>query len=408
MKHGPVFTVKVRNSSFIVFAGPEAVEYLASEDGTLTGEPIWKPLVELLGGRNNITALDGEEHARLRKVMRRGFSRSAALDTITVTIDTTRRMLHKLQPGTLIPVADFTTELIAEVIGGITLGRATGEYLADFITVWRNYLWVYVLGSKPKSVLETSAYKQALERVMETGRSIIDAYERGQLQPGDSQFADDLIKAHKEQPDLVNDGDLMLGMIAPYVAGLDTVASIVLFMLYEIVRAPALQERLLVEIRGLLAADTPSAAQLRDVPLLHATAMETMRYYNVAALLPRIAKRDFKFAGHTIQAGERLQMALGVVHRLDRFYPNPEQFDIDRFLEPRNEHKQRNAFAPYGAGAHTCLGAGMAEVIMALMVATLIHDAQFAIEPPNYRVKRFVSSSLEPAPDFNLRLLALR
>jgi cytochrome P450 len=408
LKHGPVFRVKVLNRSFTVFAGPEAVEYMANEDETLTGEPVWKPFVTQLGGSNNITAMDGPDHARMRKVMRRGFSRTAALDTIAVTVEATRRVLRRHAPGALIPVAEFTTDLIAEVIGSITLGRAPGDYLPDFLIVWRNYLWAYPIGTKPKSALETPEYKRALARVVEMGESIIAAYERGELQPGESQFADDLITASKEQPDLVSRGDLMLGMIAPYVAGLDTVASIVLYMWYEIVRAPALRERLLTEIAGLFANGVPTPEQMRHVPILHATAMETMRYYNVAVMLPRVARREFEFAGRRIEAGEQLQMAIGVVHRLEKFYPNPDVFDIDRFLEPRNEHKQRNAFAPYGAGSHTCLGAGMAEVIMALMIATLIHEADYALEPANYRAKRFVSSTLTPAPDFRLRLLRWR
>ncbi len=408
LKHGPVFTVKVLNRSFTVMAGPEAVEYMTNEDGTLTGEPMWKPFVTQLGGEHNITAMDGADHARLRKVMRRGFSRSAALDTSAVTVEATRRLLCRIEPGTPIAAADFTVDLIAEVLGSITLGRAAGEYLPDFLTVWRNYLWSMIIGTKPKSVLESAEYKRALARVIEMGSAILAAYERGELKPGESQFADDLITASKEQPDLVNHGDLMLGMIAPYVAGLDTVASIVLFMWYEITRSPELKARMMPEIEGLLATGAPTPEQLRHVPLLHALAMETMRYYNVAVMLPRVAKREFEFAGRRIVENESLQMAIGVVHRLEKFYPNPEQFDIDRFLEPRNEHKQRHAFAPFGAGSHTCLGAGMAEVIMALMVATLVHDADYAVEPANYRVKRFISSDLMPAPDLKMRLLSFR
>jgi cytochrome P450 len=336
LKHGPVFRVKVLNRAFTVLAGPEAVEYMSTEDGTLTGEPMWKGFVTQFGGEHNITAMDGADHARLRKVMRRGFSRTAALDTIPVTIDATRRVLCRQQPGALIPAAEFTVELIAEVLGSITLGRAAGEYLPDFITVWRNYLWVMIIGSKPKSVLESAQYKRALARIVEMGESILAAYERGELQPGESQFAEDLITASKEQPDLVNRGDLMLGMIAPYVAGLDTVASMVLFMWYEITRSPELKARLMPEITGLLAKGAPTPEQMRHVSLLHALAMETMRVYNVANMLPRVAKRDFTFVGRHIPAGEPLQMAIGVVHRLEKFYPNPEQFDIERFLEPRN------------------------------------------------------------------------
>lgn len=408
LKHGPVFQVKVLNRRFTVLAGPEAVEYMANEDDTLTGEPIWQPFADLLGAKHNLTALDGPDHARMRKVMRRGFSRSAALDTIPTTAEVTRRVLHKQPVGALLPVADFTTELIAEVIGSITLGKAAGDYLPDFIDFWRNYLWVHIIGMKPKSALETPEYKRSVARVIEMGKGIIAAYERGELKPGDSQFADDLITATKDQADFFTQGDLLLGLIAPYVAGLDTVASVVLFMLYEIVHSPELRAKLQPELDMLYAEGSPTHETLRKAPLLHAVALETMRYYNVANMLPRVAKRDFVFAGRQIKQGEMLQMAIGVVHRLEKFYKDPLKFDYTRFMEPRNEHKQRNAFAPYGSGSHTCLGAGMAEVIIAIMVSTLIREADYAIEPADYKIKGFVPSKLQPAPDFRLRLVKFR
>src|SRR5688572_30369269 len=84
LKHGPIFRVHILNRRFTVLAGPEAVEYMANEDDTLTAAPFWRPLAEQFGARDTITSLGGQDHSRMRKVMRRGFSRSAALDTIPV------------------------------------------------------------------------------------------------------------------------------------------------------------------------------------------------------------------------------------------------------------------------------------------------------------------------------------
>jgi len=44
-------------------------------------------------------------------------------------------------------------------------------------------------------------------------------------------------------------------------------------------------------------------------------------------------------------------------HRLPELWTNPEKFDPERFAEPRSEHKKhRYAFAPFGGGAHKCIG----------------------------------------------------
>ena len=52
-----------------------------------------------------------------------------------------------------------------------------------------------------------------------------------------------------------------------------------------------------------------------------------------------------------------------VPHFLPEFFPEPEEFDIDRYHAPRNERRLDGAYAPFGLGDHTCLGAGIAEIL---------------------------------------------
>jgi cytochrome P450 len=132
------------------------------------------------------------------------------------------------------------------------------------------------------------------------------------------------------------------------------------------------------------------------MPVLHAVAMETMRLYPIAGLLPRTAARDFGFAGYTIRRGEPFLVATCATHFSPRFFPDPGRFDIGRFAEPRNEHKVRGVYAPFGAGPHTCLGAGLAEVQIVLTAATLLNAVDLAFDPPGYRLKKAYTPSLSP------------
>jgi len=80
---------------------------------------------------------------------------------------------------------------------------------------------------------------------------------------------------------------------------------------------------------------------------------------------------------------------------------------VDRFHAPRNEHRQKYAYAPYGIGAHLCLGAGVAEVQFPLNVALLIKRFDLALEPANYTLK--LSNNPTPHPDkFKVRIDAVR
>ena len=71
---------------------------------------------------------------------------------------------------------------------------------------------------------------------------------------------------------------------------------------------------------------------------------------------------------------------------METYFPNPELFDIDRYTPERKEHKQPGVYAPFGIGAHTCLGQGMAEMQMGLTIATLFHFAELKLSPADYEL----------------------
>jgi hypothetical protein len=83
-------------------------------------------------------------------------------------------------------------------------------------------------------------------------------------------------------------------------------------------------------------------------------------------------------------------------------YPDPARFEPDRFLPPRSEHRVQGVYAPYGLGAHTCLGAGLAELQMVLTTATVLHHVRLRMHPPGYRLRSVMSPSLMPSRDFQM------
>ena len=72
---------------------------------------------------------------------------------------------------------------------------------------------------------------------------------------------------------------------------------------------------------------------------------------------------------------------------MEEHFPEPGRFDIDRYLPERAEHRPAGVYAPFGLGLHRCLGAGMAEMQIALTVAALFHEAEFELDPPGYEMR---------------------
>jgi len=150
-------------------------------------------------------------------------------------------------------------------------------------------------------------------------------------------------------------------------------------MIYNVLKRPELMERMTAEADALFDRGPVSGDGLRELDLARRVAMETLRLHPVSPAVLRTTANSFDFAGHRVAAGTQVMIGTAVGHTLEEYFPDPERFDIDRYTPARGEHRQRGAYAPFGAGNHRCLGSGLVPVQLALTMATILRE--LAVEP---------------------------
>jgi cytochrome P450 len=151
---------------------------------------------------------------------------------------------------------------------------------------------------------------------------------------------------------------------------------------------PEWQEKLRAEVMGLrLAPGEPLPFErLDELRLTEMAFKEAMRLIPPVISLPRRAMRAFEFAGYRIPAGTAVNASVLYTHHMPEHWPEPERFDPLRFSEENSRGRHKYAFAPFGAGAHMCLGLHFA-YMQAKCFARHLLDA-FAISlPAGYRPK---------------------
>ena len=97
-----------------------------------------------------------------------------------------------------------------------------------------------------------------------------------------------------------------------------------------------------------------------------------------------------------------------VPHFLQELYPDPLQFDLDRFRPPRNEHRKAGAYAPFGLGDHTCLGAGIAEVQLMVTMAAMFSTFSLQLDPPDYQLVIEEQPTPVPGNHFQVQVVQRR
>ena len=408
-KYGPAFRIRVLGREQTVIAGPEAAVFMGTAEGRecLRSREFWQGLTSEYGAQRTLTGEDGQTHKEMRAILRRGYSRKAIEGRYDQVLDITREAIDRdWAPGTEVAVVPAMQYLVVDQLGTLLTGEAPREYVEDIRLLITIILNVLVTKQRPKLLLRDPRYIKAKARVNELGQAMI-AERLGQpLPPVDQRtLVDDIMAANLERPDLFPDSDLVLSLTGPYVAGLDTVANTLAATVYAVLKHPEVRERVTAEADALFAGGIIDENTLTTaIPSINGAISEAMRLYPIAVAQMRTATQDFVFEGMQIKADELLYVATSVPHFMAEFFPNPMQFDIDRYAKPRAEDRAPGAYSPYGRGPHLCLGKSLAEVQMALSIATLFHSRSLSLPSPGYVLKTKTAPTPGPSRKFSVKV----
>lgn len=384
---GPVFRVRALQREMVVLAGVEANLFYAQEGKTLfRSKDFWQEQDAEFGANRSLISMDGDDHTRFRKVQRPGYARSMLFDNLATAVSITTNEMSTWPQRQPLPALYSIQRIVTEQLSVIAANHSAKADLDTIITAVRTILATRVTKQRPGILRQTPAFKQAKARFMQIGEEVMAAHAPELRQDAPADLIDAVMALHQEDPDFLPKSDMMTAVLGPFIAGLDTVASTTSFILYALLKYPDLAVQVTAEADQLFTADGPTAAGLRNMDVTHRVAMEAMRLWSIAPALTRTTTQDITFAGYEIPANTDVIIATTVPHHLQEYFPNPETFDIERYTPERKEHRQPGVYAPFGLGPHTCLGQGLAEMQMALTIATLFHFAELRLSPADYEL----------------------
>ena len=202
-------------------------------------------------------------------------------------------------------------------------------------------------------------------------------------------IVDRLIANHLADPDLAERSDILAMMLYALqqggeeidrgevadelltllVAGHETTASSLAWAVDRLRRHPALLARLEREARG------------EETTLRLATILEVQRTRPVIGATGRVAMQPFQLGEWRLPPGTVLIAAASLVQRDERFHPNAETFDPDRYVGKKPD---TYSWIPFGGGMRRCLGAAFAQMEMDVVLRTMLRHFELlpASAPP--------------------------
>ena len=219
--------------------------------------------------------------------------------------------------------------------------------------------------------------KRAERYLNEFFGSLIEERRAGDGQDTFSHFAREL----NENGEYFSDEDIIRHMTFLLFAAHDTTTSALSHIMYYLAKDPALQQRLREEVSAI----GKSALEYDDLDQLSncdATIKEALRLHPSVQLQQRRTIRECELGGYRIPADTILFLAQSVHQRSDKTWTNPQEFDIDRWMSPRNEHKNHSfAFVGFGGGAHKCIGMHFALMNSKMFLHQFLTQYEFKLSP---------------------------
>jgi len=193
-------------------------------------------------------------------------------------------------------------------------------------------------------------------------------------------------------------------------AGEDTTANTLAWLVYLVSHHPEVMQRLAQETDELLGESR--WAERMDVATSHsyvaACAQETMRVKPVAPMLLFEALAPTVIGDIAVPAGAGVLALLRGPTMDQRYFDRPREFDPDRWSAPRDASRQASAAGtpgrervsmPFGAGPRICPGRNLAMLEISLVTSMLFRNFQIKSlrTPDGTEVKESLSFTMGPS-----------
>ncbi|MFB6148494.1 MAG: cytochrome P450 [Halobacteriales archaeon] len=290
--------------------------------------------------------------------------------------DYTQSMLEEWDPDSVVDIqramATVTVRIIVDAMFDTTLKSALTERLQEallpigsrFEPSFRRVLlpeWV--------PTEENRTYQTAVETLDEILEELIRR-RRGTESEGDDLLSI-LLRAQDDPAYDLSNHQLRDELMTMLLAGHDTTALALTYTWYLLDENPEVRKRFHEELDAAIDDTTPTVEDVMGLETTDRILTESMRLYPPVYIMFREPIEDITIDEYPIQAGTPLLLSQWAVHRDDRFYENPEQFDPDRWRRDRARERPNFAYFPFGGGPRHCIGKHLAMLEAKLILATI-------------------------------------
>lgn len=214
-----------------------------------------------------------------------------------------------------------------------------------------------------------------------------------------------MIDAASEDTRIIEDQDVAANAFFFLLAGYETTAITIANACCLMAIHPEEQEKLFEEINEVCSGpEDVTYEQVQKLKRMEAFLLETLRMFPpVISLVSRVGNADVQVGGFHIPKGTQVQASVLEVHMNPKYWPDPERFNPDRFVDTNAATQPQ--YLPFGIGPKMCIGRRFSLIELKITFVTILRSFRLVRSPQLAEVPHRKALNMSLTPEGGVPLL---
>ena len=420
-EYGAMYRFRIANQDVLVVADADLINEILRNrpDGFRRGAQLQAVIAEL--GINGVFIAEGADWRRERKLamhalntnhlreffpqlervtarlQRRWERAAAAQETVDVlsdlkrfTVDVTSSLAFGKDLNTLESEGDVIQRHLEKIF------PATARRIFAPFPYWR---WFKLPADRELDRAVAEVHKLVRELVADARARMANTTHQ-QVRP--SNFLDAMVAAQTDGTAAFTDAEIVGNALTMLLAGEDTTANTLAWMVHQLIEFPAVQAAMQAESDRVLRANHHPVdyAAIEALQYVEATAHETMRLKPIAPFLWVEPTQDTVIGDVQVPRGTPVDVLTGHAAMAADNFTDSKSFRPERWLAAAGhsaEGHNTQAFLPFGAGARFCPGRHLAMLEIKMVAAMLCRNFDISRAPGASAATEVFSFTMMPS-----------
>ncbi len=404
-KYNGISRAKVGPYHYVNVSVPEYIEHIFTHPEIYIKGRDNKTLRFLLG--NGLVTSEGEFWLKQRRLIQPLFHKQRLQSFVQKITESTVMMLKNWETKTGV-VIDMHTEMTGVTLDIVSQTLMSTEVKGDFKKL-NDALLVVMEGMMnffrlPAWIPSPRNLKMKKNRAVlyDTIAKIID--ERRKTKTVHNDLLTMLMEVEDaDTRERMTDEQLRDEVITIFLAGHETTANALSYTFFLLAQHPEIKQRIVDEVKRVIGDSEMSFENLSKLEYTTMVIKESMRLYPPVWGITRDAAKEDVIGGYRIKKGDSIAMSPYAVHRLEKYWENPLQFDPERFSPERMKNIHRYAWFPFGGGQRFCIGNNFAMMEMQIVIALACTQFNFSLAE-NFKLELEPLVTLRPKHGVMMKL----